>query len=167
MAARAILNFLGCMMQSPHRWLSFGACLNITPQQVHSGSEMAVNSFTQSRQHKALSDRCDRRNRSLISVIVRYTRSVATPAEAGWKRRRQTRHLDGKIVSSKVCQMELSHIGTVFLALLFRCTPADSPGRLDAPLQLFIDPTLPVGFIHCNCSGRRGVQRAKERALGD
>ena len=135
------------MIQSPQRWLSFRGRLNIIPQHVHSGSEMAVNAFTHSWQHNALSHRWACGNRSLNSATVWVTRSIAGWADAGRKRRRQTRHLGGKIVSSKVCQMDFNPTETAFLALVSRCTTAASFLRFDSLMTDFHQPSA-AGRFH-------------------
>lgn len=135
------------MIQSPQRWLSSCSCLNMIPQQVHSGSDMAVNAFTHSWQHIALSDRWASGNRSLLLVTVWDNRLLSALTEAGWYRRWQTRHLGGKIVSSNVCQRDRNPIRTAFLAPVFRCTPLASPFRFDDIITGYHRPNA-VGRFH-------------------
>jgi hypothetical protein len=55
----------------------------------------------------------------VILLTERVRQLIVGLAEAGWKRRRQTRHLGGKIVSSNEGQMDLNRAATALLTLVF------------------------------------------------
>jgi hypothetical protein len=84
--------------------------LNIIPQQLQIGDEIAAKELTQSGQQKEASNRCDSANVSVISVAAFVDCPMPDVVPAGSKSRLHTKHLAGNTVSRTILKNGLAQL---------------------------------------------------------